>query len=673
MPILFATTAFTSAFLLFLVQPIIAKQILPWFGGSASVWTTCLVFFQALLLLGYGYSHWIATGTHARRQSAIHIALLALSCAMLPIIADPGWKPQGNDDPTLKIIVVLGITVGMPYFMLATTSPLIQAWYARTLSRVPYRLFALSNLGSLLGLLAYPFAVEPWISTRVQSFAWSTTYVIFAVLCGLSAWASRKEGHVTANAQDAEASQADTLPPSAGTRILWLLLSATGSMLLIAVSNHICQNIASIPFLWIVPLALYLLTFILCFDSTGWYRRGLFLPLAAAAVIGMGYTLSSLDLMQVIPIHLAGLFVLCMVCHGELSLSRPAPKYLTGFFLIVSAGGVLGGLAVGIAAPYLLPGYFELGLVLTLAAVLVVLRTYRMQVWIPAAAACVAAYAGYTSYTQINDYNDSVIAKERSFYGALRVRDYGPPDHVRTLQHGSIRHGAQITEPPSERTYPTSYYGADSGFGIVMAALQARSTGPLRVGVVGLGTGTTAAYGRPGDLFRFYDIDPGVVKFAREYFTYLGDSKARIEIALGDARLSLEAESGELFDLLAIDAFSGDSIPTHLLTADAFEVYFRRLKPDGVLLVHTTNRYLDLPPVVKVLADHRSLASVIIENEPDDEQSARQQSDSDWVVVPKDRRTLDIPSVATRAKPIEARTGVGLWTDDYNNLFRILK
>lgn len=673
MPILFATTAFTSAFLLFLVQPIIAKQILPWFGGSASVWTTCLVFFQSLLLLGYGYSHWIATGTHPRRQSTIHIVLLALSCAMLPIVADPAWKPMGNDDPTLKIIVVLGITVGMPYFMLATTSPLIQAWYARTLSRVPYRLFALSNLGSLLGLLAYPFAVEPWISTRVQSFAWSTTYVVFAILCALSAWISRGEARTQPVIADSNDADTESAPPTAGTRILWLLLSATGSMLLIAVSNHICQNIASIPFLWIVPLALYLLTFVLCFDSTGWYRRSLFLPLAGAAVIAMGATLSSLELMQVIPIHLAGLFVLCMVCHGELSLSRPAPKYLTGFFLIISAGGVLGGLAVGIAAPYLLPGYFELGLVLTLAAVLVVLRTYRMQVWIPSAVACVAAYAGFTSYTQINDYSDSVIAKERSFYGALRVRDYGPPDHMRTLQHGAIRHGAQITEPASERTYPASYYGLESGFGIVMTALQNRSTGPLRVGVVGLGTGTTAAYGRPGDFFRFYDIDPGVAKFAREYFTYLSDSRAKTEIVLGDARLSLEAESGELFDLLAIDAFSGDSIPTHLLTANAFEVYFRRLKPDGVLLVHTTNRYLDLPPVVKILADQRKLSSAIIENEPDDAQSARQQSDSDWVVIPRDARMLEVPAIAAKAKQISPRAGVGLWTDDYNNLFRILK
>ena len=671
MPLLFATTAFLSAFLLFLVQPIIAKQILPWFGGSASVWTTCLVFFQTLLLLGYGYSHWLVHGLKARNQTLTHIVLLALSCAALPILPDAAWKPQGNDDPTLQILTVLAITVGLPYLMLATTSPLIQAWYARSLSRIPYRLFALSNLGSLLGLLAYPFAVEPWFSNRIQSLVWSGAYVTFVLLCGLSAWVSRNKDDPAPD-QNGSDSDSDDHGPSLANKALWLALSATGSMMLIAVSNHICQNIASIPFLWIVPLALYLLTFILCFESTGWYRRYLFLPLAAAAVIAMGATLSSLELKLAIPVHLAGLFVLCMVCHGELSLSRPAPRYLTGFFLIVSAGGVLGGIAVGFAAPYFLKGYFELGLVLTLAAGLVVVRTGIIRMWIPAMAAGVTIFAAYTSFGQINDYQGSVIASERSFYGALRVREYGPPDHVRALQHGAIRHGAQIMEPPSERNYPTSYYGPESGFGVVMSALQARND-RLRVGVIGLGAGTTAAYGRHGDVFRFYDINLQVIALAQKYFTYLGDSRATIELALGDARLSLERETGETFDLLAVDAFSGDSIPTHLLTSEALAVYFQRLKPHGVLLVHTTNRYLDLPPVVKVLAEHHGMASAIIENEPNEEHTARQQSDSDWVVVVRDRRILDIPTVAARATPITPRAGISLWTDDYNNLFQILK
>jgi SAM-dependent methyltransferase len=672
MPYLFAATAFISAFLLFLVQPIIAKQILPWFGGSASVWTTCLVFFQTLLLLGYGYSHWLVHGLKPRAQTTIHILLLLFSCALLPIIAEAQWKPRGEDDPTLSILVVLTITVGLPYFILATTSPLIQAWYARSLSRVPYRLFALSNLGSLIGLLAYPFVVEPWVTTNTQSLSWSGAYIMFAVLCAFSAWASRNRQESSTNTINTAEPIRAVAAPTTRDKLLWLGLSATGSMLLIAVSNHICQNIASIPFLWIVPLALYLMTFILCFDSTGWYRRAIFLPLAAVAVIAMGATLTSLELKTAIPIHLAGLFVLCMVCHGELSQSRPAPRYLTSFFLIVSAGGMLGGFSVGIAASYLLRGYYELGLVLTLAAVLVAFSTRRMARWIPVTAAIVAIYAGYNCYSQITENAETVIASERSFYGALRVRDYGPPDNVRTLQHGAIRHGAQVYEPPSERSYPTSYYGPDSGFGITMSALRDRAS-PLRIGVIGLGTGTTAAYGKQKDLVRFYEINPQVINLAQKYFTYIKDSSAKVEIILGDARLSMERENDAPFDLIAVDAFSGDSIPTHLLTKEALDVYFRRLKPDGVLLIHTTNRYLDLPPVVKVLADHLGLATAIIEHEPGDEETARQQSDSDWVIVSRDRRLLDAKKIASRIAPITAHPGVSLWTDSYNNLFRILK
>ncbi len=671
MPVLFAITAFVSAFLLFLLQPIIAKQILPWFGGSASVWTTCLVFFQTLLLLGYGYSHWLAHSVKPRRQALVHIALLLFSCVALPIIPGAIWKPLGNDDPTLQILAVLTTTVGLPYFVLATTSPLIQAWYARALSRIPYRLFALSNFGSLLGLLAYPFAVEPWVSNRIQSISWSGAYIVFGLLCAISALASSNKSS-SAQKESSSAPEPVSKSPFFSERVLWLALSATGSMLLIAVSNHICQNIASIPFLWIVPLALYLLTFILCFESTGWYRRSLFLPLAATAIIAMGATLSSLELKLVVPVHLAGLFILCMVCHGELSLSRPAPRFLTGFFLLLSAGGVLGGLAVGIAAPYVLKGYFELGITLTLAATLVIIRTRTMRIWIPITAVGVATFSAHTSFKQFNENQDSVIAAERSFYGALRVRDYGSPDHVRTLQHGAIRHGAQIMEPPSERSIPTSYYGSESGFGIVMSALNERGK-PLRVGIIGLGSGTTAAYGRPGDVYRFYDINPQVIDLAKRYFTYLGDSKATIELSLGDARLSLERENDGKFDVIAVDAFSGDSIPTHLLTAEAINVYFQRLRPDGILLIHTTNRYLDLPPVVKVLSEHYGMLSAIIENEPNEEESARQQSDSDWVIVTRDKQILTVPSVAARATPIKPRSGVALWTDDYNNLFRILK
>ncbi len=674
MPILFAATAFVSAFLLFLVQPIIAKQILPWFGGSASVWTTCLVFFQSLLLLGYGYSHWVAHSLPPRAQAIVHVLLLLFSCAVLPIVPGAQWKPLGESEPTLQILTVLAVTVGLPYFMLATTSPLIQTWYARTLKRVPYRLFALSNLGSLLGLLAYPFAVEPWVTNHMQSVAWSVTYALFILLCSLSAWSSRSSQGFMAPSTSSEnhAQPEEDSPPTIRDRLLWLALSATGSMLLISVSNHICQNIASIPFLWIIPLALYLLTFILCFDTSGWYKRSLFLPLAGIAVVAMGATLTSLELKVAIPVHLVGLFVLCMVCHGELSVSRPSARHLTGFFLIISAGGVLGGVSVGIAASYLLTGYYELGMVLALAAILVALSTRHLGIWIPAIAASIATLAAYFSYSQIEADGTAVIASERSFYGALRVKDYAPPDHVRTLQHGAIRHGAQIMEPVADRRKASSYYGPNSGFGLAIKSLQDRGA-PLNIAVIGLGTGTTAAYGRSGDLIRFYEINPQVVDLAQKHFRYMSDSQAKVEVALGDARLTLERERGPQFDLIAVDAFSGDSIPTHLLTIEALDAYISRLKPGGALLIHTTNRYLTLPPVIKVLAESRKLHAGLIEHEPTEEEANMQQSDSDWVIVSRDRRILDSEPVAARIQPIKGRDGINLWTDDYNNLFRILK
>ena len=683
MPALYACTVFLSAFLLFLVQPIIAKQILPWFGGSASVWTTCLVFFQALLLAGYAYSHWSARSLRPRSQAIIHIVLLLASCLVLPIIASPEWKPQGSEDPGLRIVLLLGATVGLPYLLLSTTGPLVQVWFARNLSRVPYRLFALSNLGSLIGLLAYPFAIEPWVSTRVQSFVWSGGYVAFALLCAVSAWLSRQAEPVagaydqpdphSGKAHEPHGERNSPAAPTMANRLMWLALSATGSMLLLGVSNHICQNIASIPFLWIVPLSLYLLTFVFVFDTNGWYVRRVFLVLAGAAVIGMGATLTSLDLKLVIPIHLAGLFVLCMVCHGELSLARPAPRHLTGYFLSISAGGVLGGLIIGFGAPHVLIGYFELGIVLVLVALLLVLRTRTAMFLAPAAFAAVAGFGIYYSYKQIDAYDDSLVASSRNFYGTLRVRDLGGPDEIRTLNHGAIRHGGQIRQPAEKRRLPTTYYGNDSGVGAAILALQARRPS-IRVGVIGLGTGTIAAYGRPGDTFRFYDINAQVIDFAQRYFTFLGDSKAKVELALGDARLSLEREPAQQLDILAIDAFSGDSVPAHLLTAEALDVYARHLKPDGVLMFHTTNRYLELAPVVRMVAESRGMAAALIEHEPTDAQEENELlSNSDWVIVTKDMAVMKLPEITVRIKEITLPPRATLWTDDYNNLFRVLK
>ncbi|MBM3347840.1 MAG: hypothetical protein FJY55_15305 [Betaproteobacteria bacterium] len=387
----------------------------------------------------------------------------------------------------------------------------------------------------------------------------------------------------------------------------------------------------------------------------------------------MGWTLNSLDLKLVIPLHLAGLFVLCMVCHGELSLARPAPRHLTGYFLTISAGGVLGGLIVGFGAPHVLLGYFELGLVLVLVALLLVLRTRSGMLVMPVAFAYVTAFAIYFGYKQIDAYDQSIVALSRNFYGTLRVRALGGPNDAHTLNHGAIRHGGQLREPAEKRRIATTYYGIDSGAGAVITALQARHAS-IRIGVIGLGTGTIAAYGRQGDVIRFYDINTQVIDFANRYFTFLSDSPARIELALGDARLNLEREPAQDLDVLAIDAFSGDSVPAHLLTIEALDVYIRHLKPGGALLFHTTNRYLELAPVVKMLAESRGMSAVLIEHEPTaDEEDKQLLSNSDWVIVTRNQSLINLPEIRSRAKDIVLPRGAAHWTDDYNNLFRVLK
>lgn len=666
MPALIALTVFLSAFLLFLVQPLIAKQILPWFGGSAGVWTTCLVFFQAVLLGGYAYAHALIRHIPPKRQALVHSVLLAASLLALPIVAHSSWQPAGDEQPIPRILALLVATVGLPYFLLSATGPLAQAWYSKSMGRVPWRLFALSNLGSLAALLAYPFAVEPWISTRLQALIWSTGFAVFAMLCAAVAW--RSAG--TCEAVEVVMRDAGEPGPSRGRRLLWLVLAAIGSALLLAVSNHMTQNLASVPFLWIVPLSIYLLTFILCFDSENWYRRPVFLAAAALLIPAMGWLLDSLNLALAIPVYLAGLFVLCMFCHGELARLKPAPQHLTGFYLSLSAGGVAGGLLVGIVAPYAFGGYYELGFALVACALLAVWQTRELRAWVPAVFTYVALAAAWCTHGQIETATGAGVAiATRNFYGAIRVKDYGPPEHIRTLRHGPILHGGQWLKDEGTRRRATTYYSPASGFGLALGAL--RSRGPLHVGVIGLGAGSIAAWGRKGDRIRFYEIDPAVIAAARSGFRYLDDSAARVDVVLGDARLSLQRESPQGFDLLVIDAFSGDSIPAHLLTVEAMAVYLRHLKPDGALLYHATNRYLDIASVVRGLADHRGLGTWRVFHDAGAEGSAQFLFASEWILVGGERTGLD--ALTGRQSPANARPGEAPWTDDYNNLLGILK
>ena len=672
---LYAATTFFSAFLLFLVQPITAKQILPWFGGSAAVWTTCLVFFQTALLLGYAYSDAVVRRLSPRAQVVLHAALLALSCAMLPIVPGAQWKPSGSDDPSLRILALLTATIGLPYFLLSTTSPLIQAWFARSHpGRSPYRLFALSNLASMLALLGYPFALEPWIATRVQSYAWSAAYVVFALLAAASG--AFALGAVTEPRRIASATIPDGAgrepAPTPGRQIQWCALAATGSFLLLAVSNHVCQNIASIPLLWIVPLSIYLLSFILCFDSSRWYRAPSFRAMLAGAIGVMGWTLADSSLTHRLQLQIgvfcAGLFLACMFCHGELARLKPAPRHLTRFYLMVALGGAIGSALVGLVAPFVLPAYFELALGLIACAALLSFQVRRAHpVFIVLAVASLLFSVGAAGWSVHEFYENTVLAR-RNFYGVLRVQEWeaGTPDYHRSLIHGTILHGTQYPGPLERQ--PTTYYTATSGIGRVLESLHP-SLKPLKVGVIGLGTGTIAAYGAKGDVYRFYDINPAVVAIAKREFTYIGKSDATIQIALGDARLSLEREPPQEFDVLAIDAFSSDAIPVHLITNEALSVYRRHVRPGGVIAFHVTNRYLDLAPVVQQLAYAQNLHAVLVADDGEEPMGSR----SDWVLVSDSEQTLGAPSIDAVAETIEPRPEWRLWTDDFNNIVQVLK
>ena len=669
---LYACTIFASAFLLFLVQPIVAKQILPWFGGSAAVWTTCLVFFQTALLAGYAYTDLTTRKLKPRTQVMLHVALLAASLAVLPIIPDASWKPTGSEDPGVRILGLLLVTIGLPYFLLATTGPLVQAWFARTFPLgTVYRLFALSNLASMLALISYPFAFEPWVVTATQAYAWTVGYVLFAILCATAAIYSLRNNAVTPAAVNTVETAAPTEAPAPSRidLILWLSLAAMGSWLLLAITNHVTQNIASIPFLWLVPLTIYLLTFILCFESDGWYQRSILLGPFAVVLGFCAWALQSadvtLDIKIAIPLYLTGLFICCMFFHGELARLRPAPKYLTLFYLMVSLGGALGGMFVGLVAPRIFPTYYELGLGFVLTAILaaVTLRKTPFFVWIIAIA--MAGVCGYFWNKQIEQLREDTRVMVRDFYGTLRTKDSGGEDGVRRLIHGVILHGEQYLKP-ERRTEPTTYYGPDSGVGIALKTFNPENQ---RVGVIGLGTGTLAAWGKPGDTYHFYDINPQVVEIAQTEFTYLKDSKAAIKISLGDARLSLEREKPWDFDVLVIDAFSSDSIPVHLITREAMAVYLNHLKPGGAVVFHVTNRFLKLAPVVKQIADSLDLYTALIVDDAEE----TSYSKTDWVIVTRDKALIENEAITAKASEIDTIPGMRMWTDDFNNLFQIMK
>ncbi len=681
--LLYPFVIFLGAFLLFQIQPLIAKIILPAFGGSSVVWSTCMLFFQVVLLGGYAYAHWLHEHLAPKKQAMLHSLLLLASLLVLPIGPDAARAVRGVDHPSWQVLRLLAATVGIPYFLLAATSPLLQAWYARRRGKAPYRLYALSNLASMLALLSYPALVEPTLTTRHQGSIWSIAYFAFAALCASAAWhsASAHEAYVESSS---ESELVSATTPDWRLFAIWIALAACASILLLSVTTFLTQDVAAIPFLWILPLSVYLLTFIVCFDSPRVYFRPVFYPLLAAALSLFAYLLKhpngALKIGWTVVLSSVALFFCCMVCHGELVRLKPHPRYLTLFYTMLSVGGATGGIFVALIAPNVFNGYEEfpigLGLCSMLAGgvLLVCQREWFHRWWGRALSGSVIALV--TAYLIVLGFivHDSLAGfrlARRNFYGQLRVEDASNEDDNlthRKLLHGVINHGEQILDPKYRRE-PISYFC--NGTGIGRAMLAGKEGVPRRIGILGLGCGTLAAYGRTGDTIRIYEINPLVLEIARSEFTYLQETPARIETVLGDGRRSLENEPSQQFDLLVMDAFSGDSVPVHLITREAFQTYLRHLKPGGILVVNISNKHLDLRPVMERGA--AAFGKIALYYSFDAFEEDTFCKNADWILVtdPSVRETQ--PKLYAAGQVLKPYTSFRAWTDDFSNMFRILK
>ncbi|MEI9942380.1 MAG: fused MFS/spermidine synthase [Pseudomonadota bacterium] len=678
----FAVTVFVSAFLLFQIEPLISKFILPWFGGSPAVWTTCLLFFQVVLFGGYAYAHLSTRLLAPGWRVAVHGALLVVSLSLLHVAPGDQYKPLDASHPTALILRLLSATVGLPYFALSATGPLLQAWFSEAYpQRSPYRLYALSNLGSLIALLSYPFVFEPAFDVVTQARLWSWIFCGFAALCG---WCAFKALPALRRGA-ARAVPGLSAPLERSTwaeRARWIGLPACASLALLATTNHVTSDVAVIPFLWVVPLSLYLISFIVAFDHARWYRRRLFAGASVVLCLAVGCIDPLTDLLGVLHyevtfvdllvLHFGALFSVCMLCHGELVRSRPNPTRLTEFYLSISAGGALGGVFVSLIAPAIFATFFEWTLALlasfALAVAVLHVSSARDRRARRALGAGAFALAGVAAIVHFQGDEDTPLEVRRNFYGVVSVYDVDASDralHHFSLAHGIVVHGRQFVAP-EKRRQPVAYYAPGTGVGRALSYFQPRPD--LHVGAVGLGVGTIAAYVGAGQSIRFYEINEQVRALAEKYFSYLKDSAGQTEIVLGDARLSLEREPAQGFHVFVLDAFSGDAVPAHLLTKEAFATYLRHLRADGVIAVNITNRHLNLAPVVLALAREYHLQTARIFSEPNNRELGYR---ADWLLLTKN---TDFLAKTKAAPPPGARSSEPvLWTDHFSNLFQILE
>jgi spermidine synthase len=691
---LFGLAIALGACLLFQIQFVLAKLILPWFGGSPSVWSTSLVVFQVLLLAGYAYAHALARlprrAQLLRHGAVIAIVLLLLASRSMtwpsPVTPGDAWKPDPDGSPILQILLLLTGAIGLPFLLLASTSPLLQRWHAdRAPGQSPYRLYALSNLGSLVGLVSYPWLVEPHLDVFQQGRWWAAAYIVFAAAvtaCARSMWHVTPVEAADEPFPDQEAALGERALPSATGRpsvqesIVWLLLAAVPAALLQATTARITQDIAAAPFLWMVPLAVYLVTFIVAFEYPRLYHRGILTVLVA---LGMAAAIPEWSTKLTLAATLGELALVGWCMHGELASRAPAPAWLTRYFLLVSAGGAIGSAAVALGAPVLFDGLVEYPLTLMSAAIVLgavhVLRAEQLESLAAARLSRVLGVmlvilggaVGGKTLLGWSDLTSDAVFTSRSFFGALRVREqeYDTGERYRRLQHGTTLHGLQYLAG-EKATMATTYYTTSSGVGQTLSALSALGR-PARVGVVGLGVGTLAAYGRPGDRFIFFEIDPQVVALSTAptpLFRYLRDSKATIEIVGGDARLSLERARPYRFDVLAVDAFSSDSVPVHLLTQEAFALYARHLRgPGSVLAVHVSNRYLELEDIVQAAGATAGFTTVEAVNDIENNDSER----STWMLLARDPAALSPFGSPRSGAPTRP------WTDASSNLLQVLR
>ena len=772
--VLVGFVVFLSAFLLFQVQLIVAKHLLPWFGGTPAVWTTSQMFFQVSLLGGYAYAHVLTTLRQPWLQFRIHLVLLAAAVIAVfaivawggvPLLAPGSLKPAGTEAPVSWLLLILLTSAGLPFFAVSTTGPLLQKWHSRqstSLSQT-YRLYGLSNAGSFLALLSYPFLFERALDLSQQGWLWAALFVLFACGCAMVAWRSAHYPELPGPVEGGSGGLAPAGVGSSASRAgaggiaAWLLLTFTSSVMFLATTNQLSQDVAAIPFLWVLPLAIYLLTFIICFDRPHWYSRR-WIPLAAAlasiAILPVAAVTSVLRVPVQVVAYSGFLFCFCLLCHGELVRLRPGARHLTLFYLVIALGGALGGTFVSIGAPALFPDFWEfhsailagwiviafawridrtspfhtgdpwlfgslVAIVFSLAARYVVERTRlgefewisrhswtitlvggmaiaigicaifrksriaHLSLWPQGLVVLMILFSGMFLLQRIEVSQYRALYAARNFYGVIRVVTMtSPAGDARQLLHGTTSHGVQVNIP-AHRNRPTAYYSQSSGIAVASTRLIRKAAGGLserpaglHFGVVGMGVGTMSTFAGPADRVRYYEINPEVIDIVQReqpYFTYVKDSPAEAAIVLGDARLSLERElaasGSQRFDLLAMDAFSSDSVPVHLVTLEAFRLYAAHLKTsDSILAVNVTNRYLDLEPVVAAGARELGFHGVRVDS-PGDPPVV---SASSWILLARNPRIFEHPAVqAFGGRPLRDRFVP--FTDQYSNLFSVLK